>query len=92
MFNLKKPIIIETNCYNIPLIIKKYTQYYKHLKNKDIITIKYNNKGNIKQVYINVIFKVLENNLILKEIKEYVKDHLNKDYLKDLTLDAGYPK
>jgi hypothetical protein len=38
------------------------------------------------------MFKVLENNLILKEIKEYMKNHLNKEYLKEVIIELKYPK
>jgi hypothetical protein len=41
---------------------------------------------------MHIIFKVLENNLMLKEIKEYVKNHLDKEYPKEVITELGYPK
>lgn len=38
------------------------------------------------------MFKVLENDPIIKEIKNYVKDHPDEQYPEDVITEAGYPE
>jgi acyl carrier protein len=38
------------------------------------------------------MFKVLENDPMLEEIKEYVKEHLDEEYPEDVTTESGHPE
>jgi transposase InsO family protein len=53
---------------------------------------RYNNEGNIEQVHLCAMFKVMENDPMLEEIKEHVKNWENEQYPENVTTDSGYPE
>jgi transposase InsO family protein len=54
--------------------------------------LRINDKGNIEPVQLNAMFKVLEDDPMLNEIKEFVKNWENEQYPENVIMDQGYPE
>jgi hypothetical protein len=72
--------------------LSRRTDHEQEIPDVTAQALQYNENGNIEQVHMHAMFKVLENDPMLEEIKEYVKNHLDEEYPEDVIIEAGYPE
>jgi hypothetical protein len=72
--------------------LSRRTDHEQDIPDVTAQALQYNENGNIEQVHMHAMFKVLENDPMLEEIKEYVKNHPDEEYPEEVITESGYPE
>jgi hypothetical protein len=72
--------------------LSRRPDHFQEIPEYSAQALRLNKDGNYEQMELNVMFKVLDDDPMLEEIKEHVKNWENKQFPKGTTMESGYPE